>query len=108
MVSTSISVCTLIQPRLGQTFHFSRIHSPRFVTWIPVLSAATMISSVRSPGTTGNERSRRWIRGEKGGIIGYPERGDECRESPNKSLHLAVGHLQEDVDAVHPRNASGY
>lgn len=32
------------------------------------------------------------------------ETGDERRELPDKSLHLAVGHLQEDVDAGHPRN----
>ncbi len=41
---------------------------------------------------------------EKRGIVGCPERGDECREFPNKPPHLAVGHPQEDVDAGHPRN----
>ncbi len=41
---------------------------------------------------------------EEGGIVGCPERGNECRERPDKPLHLAVGHLEEDMNASHPRN----
>jgi len=41
---------------------------------------------------------------EERGIIGCFEARNECRESPNKSLHLTIGHLQEGVNAAHPRN----
>lgn len=40
---------------------------------------------------------------EEGGIVCCREAGDECRELPDKPLHLAIGHLQEDMDASHPR-----
>lgn len=39
---------------------------------------------------------------KEGGIVCRRETGDECRELPDKPLHLAVGHLQEDVDAGYP------
>jgi len=45
---------------------------------------------------------------EERGIIGCFEARNECRGSPNKSLHLTVGHLQEGVNAGHPRKDSGY
>lgn len=41
---------------------------------------------------------------KEGGIVGSPERGNECRKFPGKPLHLAIGHLQEDMDAGHPSN----
>jgi len=39
---------------------------------------------------------------EKGGIVGCPKRRKDGCKLPGKSLHLAVGHLQEDMNASHP------
>ena len=41
---------------------------------------------------------------EERGIICRREAGNKRRELPGKPFHLVVGHLQEDVDAGHPRN----
>lgn len=41
---------------------------------------------------------------KEGRIVRRRETGDEGRELSGKPLHLAVGHLQEDVDAGRPRN----
>jgi len=62
-----------------------------------------MRSSARNSGVTSRE-IQALDPAEEGGIICHLETGDACREFPNKSLHLAVGHLQEGVDAGHPRN----
>jgi len=50
---------------------------------------------VRDPGVGSDERA--WYSRLPGG-------GKNWRKFPGKSLHLAVGHLQEDVDAGHPGN----
>ncbi len=41
---------------------------------------------------------------KKGGIIRRLKTRDEWCKFPDKPLHLAVGRLQEGVDASHPRN----
>jgi len=41
---------------------------------------------------------------EEGDIICRFETRDECREFPDKALHLAVRHLEEGVNAGRPRN----
>ena len=55
-------------------------------------------------GSYGERESQTLHSTEEGGVICRLDARNECREVPNKSLHLAVGHLQEDVDTGHPLN----
>ena len=41
---------------------------------------------------------------KEGGVVRRRETGDEFRKLPDKPLHLAIGHLEKDVDAGHPGN----
>jgi hypothetical protein len=83
LVSTSISVCTLIQPRLGQTFHFSHPLAPVRDLDPGAIGGDDDILS-EEPGNNRQREIQALDPAKEGGIIRRHKTGNEGRKFPDK------------------------